>query len=140
MPDESDSKPERQKTAPKAAAGDMMSPRDHALATGNGPKKRINAWTGPGFSRPMGSVEHEVAKTLHGWDEHEHETGSPIQLSRADYLAALAATHPEDKVVDGKVVELAGNPKPHPAALSPYKGKRGQIALGQKPTTSKAAS
>jgi hypothetical protein len=154
MPDESENKSERQKSAPKppdvkapAAASDRMSPREHALATGNGPKKQRNQWTGPGFSRVMGSVEHETAKLLHGWDDHEHELGEPIQLTRAEYLAALEATHPKDPVdKDGKPIldektklpKLAGNPVPHPAALSPYKGKRGSLRLGQKPEQEKA--
>jgi hypothetical protein len=122
---ESDEKPERQKSAPRSptAAVEKKTPRDHALATGNGPKRTSrNQWTGPGFSRVMGSVEHEVAKVLHGWDDHEHETGKPIELSESDYLAALKATMPEK-----------GNPQPHAGALSPYRGKRGALALGQKP-------
>lgn len=163
MSDESENKSERKGSAPKppeqkpptpAAASDVMTPREHAIATGNGPKKRANVWTGPGFSRQMGSVEHETAKLLHGWNDHEHETGKPIELSRADYLAALKATHPDDELemteVEGKktpkldrsgnpiVKKLAGNPVPHPAALSPYKGKRGGLRLGEKPAQVKA--
>jgi len=128
MSDESDTKPERKGSAPKPpeqrpAASDLMSPREHALATGNGPPKRKSQWVGAGFSPAYGSTAHEIAKALHGWADHEHEPGKPFQLSRADYLAALAATMPE-----------VGNPVPHPAALSPYKGKRGAIALGKSPT------
>lgn len=52
--------------------------------------------------------EHLAARALHGWGEHEHETGSAMALTQADYEAALAAV-------------LATPPlAPHQGALSPH--------------------
>ncbi len=163
MPEENQAsdKPARKPTPPAATASpsETKTPKEWAMLTGNGPstEKRKNAWKGPGFSRPHGSVEHEAAELLHGWGDHKHETGAPIQLTRADYEAALAATHPEDEYEltagpEGKPVpkadefgnpvikKHAGNPVPHPAALSPYKGKRGQLRIGEKPVADGAKS
>ncbi len=94
---------------------------DWADETGHGVKKVKAAFTSGGMSRLMRSVEHEVAAVLHGWREHAHETGAHMLMTKEVYLKALEATHPE-----------VGNPKPHPAALSPYKGKMGKVALGKK--------
>lgn len=48
---------------------------------------------------------HAGAEALHRWKAHEHHAGKPIELSRADYDAALeAAAQPE--------------PVAHPGALS----------------------
>jgi hypothetical protein len=163
MVDESDNKPERRSSGqkppeqlpkpPEAKASEeqRMSPREHALATGNGPKPGQSEWTGPGFSRVMGSVQHETAKILHGWDDHEHETGTPMQLTRGEYLAALKATHPEDEYeLDEKgtpktdrfgnpiIKTYGGNAQPHKPALSEFKGKRGTLKLGEAPQPVKA--
>jgi hypothetical protein len=98
-----------------------MSPRDHAVAEGHAPKKgkaMFSASMGGQpismTSAPRGSVAYEVAKTAHGWREHEHHTGKPIQLSRADFIKALevAATY-----------NAKGESNTHPAALSEHKGK-----------------
>jgi hypothetical protein len=149
-------KADKQTPAPAAAGQDKRSPRDWALATGNGPKLDLrNRWSGPGMSSPRGSVEHEVAAVLHGWREHEHETNEPLLMTEADYRAALAASHPADVYLkagtkdattdkaeeaardrDGNPVlhpKHTGVPVPHPAALSPYKGKLGALKLGEKP-------
>ena len=53
--------------------------------------------------------KHEVAAVLHGWREHAHHSGAPLQLSRDDYELALLA-------VDDST--------PHDPALSPFKGQR----------------
>jgi hypothetical protein len=55
---------------------------------------------------------HAAAAVLHGWAAHQHHAGSPIQLTEADYDAALAAV---------TVAPLV----PHNAALSPYAAKAG---------------
>lgn len=97
----------------------LKSPRDWAVATGNGPKKRSkNLWTqgatnepARGMSSLKGSMMHECAAVLHGWREHEHHAGTPLLMSEEDYLAALKATMPE-----------VGNPVPHKPACSPHKG------------------
>jgi len=55
--------------------------------------------------------KHAAARALHGWAEHAHHTGAPMELSAEDYAAALeAACNP------GK----SGSYEPHPAALSPH--------------------
>lgn len=155
---QSGDKPHRQGFAPKPpeqkpSGAELKTPREWALATGNGPKPQgRNQWSGPGFSRPMGSVEHEVAAVLHGWREHEHETGEAPKMSKDDYLAALKASHPEDEYEleqDGKtpkrdrdgnpvIKKHGGSPVPHSGALSPYKGKLGSLRLGEKPQAVKS--
>lgn len=120
---QSGSPPDTQGSAPKKKDGpELKSPREWALITGNGPKAKPGVlWTGnglAGMSRPMGSVEHEVASVLHGWREHEHHANEPMLLTLEDYLAALKASHPQE-----------GNPIPHPAALSPHKGGRIRVRL-----------
>src|SRR5690349_24356128 len=112
----SDDKKPPSAEAPKPAqkAGpELKSPRDWALATGNGPKVAAPGveWTGNavelGMSRLMGSVEHEAASVLHGWRQHEEAENAPFVLSLDDYTAALKATHPEDEYdIDDK-----GEPK-----------------------------
>lgn len=37
------------------------------------------------------SWRHRAADALHGWSRHEQHEGSPMQLARVDYLAALTA-------------------------------------------------
>jgi len=51
--------------------------------------------------------KHSAAHALHGWELHEHHEGKPIQLTRADYDAAIAAA-------------CAPEPKPHAAALTKH--------------------
>lgn len=92
------------------------SPKDWAAELGHGPgKPGKNVWTGvsavKGMSRQMGSMAYEVAAVLHGWREHEHHEGGPIQLTREEFEAALAAALPAQ-----------GDPEPHPPALSEHRG------------------
>lgn len=55
--------------------------------------------------------QHNAASALHGWREHEHHAGAPIQLTGKAYRNALrAAAEPN----------ATGNYVPHPAALSPH--------------------
>lgn len=51
---------------------------------------------------------HRAADTLHGWSDYKHHYAKAVQLSEADYLAALKA---------------AGNYETHPAAMAPHKRK-----------------
>jgi hypothetical protein len=75
--------------------------------------------------------QHKAAAALHGWADHEHHAGAPIQLTGDDYYAALvAASEPKpQKVVekairDGKEVDveraLPAQYVPHFPALSPH--------------------
>jgi hypothetical protein len=34
---------------------------------------------------------HACARLLHRWSEHAHHSGAPLQLTRADYVAACEA-------------------------------------------------
>jgi len=55
--------------------------------------------------------QRAAAASLHGWREHVHHAGAPIELTQTDYVAALEAA------VTG------GGDKPHLPALSLYRGK-----------------
>lgn len=55
--------------------------------------------------------KHSAAEALHGWTVEEHHAGKALQLTRADYEAALkAASQPL--------------PRPHGPALSRYFRKK----------------
>lgn len=54
------------------------------------------------------SAAHNAAAAQHGWREHAHHAGKEMELSEADYRAALAAA-------------MAGEP-PHRPALSEFGG------------------
>jgi hypothetical protein len=94
----------------------VMKPADHARALGQTKKqKRFMVLAGEKKSYEALSAAHEAAAVLHGWAEHEHHTGKTIELSRSAYQGALnAASH---------FAEGTGDYVPHPAALSPFKGK-----------------
>ena len=53
--------------------------------------------------------QHACAAVMHGWREHEHQAGAPIQITEVDYLAALDAAAPK-----------VGLPKRHGPAASPH--------------------
>lgn len=55
--------------------------------------------------KPREMWRHAGASALHGWAEHAHHEGEPMQLSAEDYAAALEAAE-------------QSNPKPHGPALS----------------------
>lgn len=59
---------------------------------------------------------HAAASALHGWHEHEHHEGSPLELSADDYAAALEAAAHRD-LETGRYV-------PHPAALCRHMADR----------------
>ncbi len=139
------------------AADEKRSPRDWALALGHGPKaarpQLVDQGTKKMLSPMLGSAEHEAAKALHGWDEHEHHENGPIQLTRSDYEAALAASHPADvylragtkdgetKGADEALKDAWGNPvlhpkfdgtpRPHAGALSKHKGNLVRVSLAR---------
>lgn len=59
----------------------------------------------------MYSWQHNAAAALHGWGDHAHHAGKPMQLTAKAYRNALrAAANPDVK----------GNYVPEPAALSPH--------------------
>jgi hypothetical protein len=60
-------------------------------------------------TNPRDRWKHAVAEQLHGWGAHEHHAGKPLQLTEADYQAALAAAE--------------GGSEPHAGALSEYAPK-----------------
>jgi hypothetical protein len=135
------------------AAEDKRSPRDWAIALGHAPTGKpqlADEGTVKMLSGPRGSAEYHVAKAMHGWEEHEFHEGTPMLLSRADFEAALKASHPPDVYVaaDGKGTtteaekakrdawnnpvldpKMNGNPKPHPAALSKHLGNKVRVSL-----------
>ncbi len=105
------------KSARKPAAGaakseeKLMTPEDWARATGTvKSRKRFMTLKGNKPKYEAFPMMHNVAAVMHGWAEHAHHTGKPMLISREDYL---------------KAVEVAGNENnpPHPAALSPHRGK-----------------
>jgi len=58
--------------------------------------------------------QHNAASSLHGWSDHAFHANAPMQLSRADYDAALKAASTPD---------AAGRYSAHLPALSRFKGK-----------------
>ena len=150
MSDENKDKGKKPPEQPPAsvAGPDLRSPRDWAVALGHGPSGKPqlkDEGTKKMLSGPRGSVEYHVAKAMHGWEEHEFHEGTPMLLSRADFEAALAASHPVETYIaaDGKSTttdatkakrdawknpvldpKSNGNPKPHPGALSKHLGNK----------------
>lgn len=100
---------------------EKLEPLKHAFATGNGRLIDGVVAFGRAGEHPVpgkeleASWQHNAAEQLHGWKNHAHHEGKPIELTRADYLAALKAVETADK---------AGNYTPHKAALSPHAPKR----------------
>lgn len=107
---------------PAKSAAAKATPEQHAKAKGLVTARRqtvavvMKSPVGAAFPRP-GIVhdyawQHRCAARLHGWDEHAHHAGKPIELTESDYDAALqAASEPK-----------SGSYVPHPAALSQFKG------------------
>jgi hypothetical protein len=87
---------------------ELRSPHSHAEALGH-----LLAGNGPRFSNePNGADydwQHRAAAQLHGWIEHEHHEGKPLELSESDYCAALKAASNTNK---------SGDYEPHVKALS----------------------
>lgn len=109
--------PMREPAAEKPKAEPTAAPLEHAFATGNARLiQGVVAFGRPG-ERPTPGQElevtwqHAAAEQLHHWKDHAHHDGQPIQLTRADYLAALAAAANHD---------AKPAPTPHKPALSPH--------------------
>jgi len=123
-----------------APAG-LPTPEEHAKALG-GVKtvQRAARVNGEPATFDLFHPFHNGAAALHGWAEHAHHEGKPIQLSGDDYKAALKAASapitraldkdgkPTGEPVDSLEAANAGIPtitdyEPHKPALSPHKGK-----------------
>lgn len=103
-PQEAPAEAPKKKRSAKKPAADTKSPGEWMVECGQftqGPRLGSR----PGAKLP--NWKHNVAATLHGWKQHAHDAQKEIQLTRADYEAAL---------------EAAGSspPQPHPGALSPF--------------------
>lgn len=98
-------------TAPTKA--EKRSPHEHAEAFGH-----VISGSGPRFgSEPNGpdySWQHRAAAQLHGWLEHEHHEGKPVELSEHDYQAALFAASRTNE---------SGDYTPHKPAMSKHAAK-----------------
>ncbi len=65
------------------------------------------------WQSPEVDWRYAAAETLHGWREHEHHAGAPIQLAEEDYDGAIEA-----------VSAPVGNPTPYLPAESQYSPHR----------------
>jgi len=126
----------------KPVTKDTATPAEHAKAIKGGVQRisRAAVVGNQSESFDLYHPQHAGAEALHGWKEHEHHTGKPIELSKAAYEGALkAAAAPVTRAIgkDGKptgeplesyAAATAGIPtitdyEPHQPALSPHKGK-----------------
>ena len=106
------------KAAPKAEAK-TQTPEQWAVETGNVKSVRLPEF--PGLS-PLYSWQHASAAVVHGWREHAHHAGAPMQLTREDYEAALRSASTAALTESGQPIDPKGDVyRPHPPALSPYK-------------------
>lgn len=117
------------------------SPEEHAKALGGVKTVQRSAVVGnQPASFELYHQFHAAAEALHGWREHAHHAGKPIQLTRAEYEAALKAAaapvtraldkdgKPTGEPIDSHEAAAKGTPtitdyEPHVAALSPHRGK-----------------
>lgn len=119
MSDESDTKPEAKRSAPKQVfTEDLKTPAEWARVFNQVRPHQLEQTSTKLNGKPFDQVgeflwPHEAAAMLHGWALHEHHAGTPMKLSRADYEAALKAASQTDS---------RGEYQPHVAALSPHKG------------------
>lgn len=112
-----------------AAAADIRTPDEWCRELF--PARRVNPRSER--TRPHAELwKHAAAEALHGWREHAHHEGKPMELSRADYEKALEAAcepkAPKDKPAAGKPGEPPVPPprasyQPHAAALSKHAPK-----------------
>jgi hypothetical protein len=114
---------EKSKPEQDSPAEDRKSPREWAVELGNLKLRKLPAEVSGALTECY-SGPHNSAAILHGWKQHAHHEGSPIQLTRAEYLAALEATQIAHEVVPGATGEERNAYRPHQAALSPHKSKR----------------
>src|SRR6187399_247431 len=93
--------PEQRKSLEqRATEGEKLSVGELALVTGNLRRVNlpsittVNTKTGASetdFASTAFSAAHQAAATLHGWLQHAHHTSKSMELTQADYLAALKA-------------------------------------------------
>lgn len=95
-------------------AGERRAPAEWARETGNVVEIPLEMSVGGkgGLVHRFPGMYHAAAAALHGWREHEHHEGAPMQLSRADYLAAVDAAKAPPKGERSY--------RPHGPALSPH--------------------
>lgn len=94
--------------APATGGADVRSPEDW---------QRLTFPTSELGRTAPDSWKHAAAANLHGWTAHAYHQGEPLQLSRADYDAALTAAV---TLVPVEGAEGVMTYAPHPAALSPH--------------------
>lgn len=133
--------PDKVGPEPSTKAVETATPAEHAKALGGVKTVQRAAVIG---NQPatfeLFHQFHAAAEALHGWREHAHHEAKPIQLSRADYEAALKAAaapvtraldkdgKPTGEPIDSTEAANKGIPtitdyEPHKPALSPHKGK-----------------
>jgi hypothetical protein len=74
---------------------------------------------------------HAAASALHGWKEHEHDTGEPMQLTEGEYQSALECAAHRDP--------YTGKYEPSSSALAPIKAKRAERAREDQIARAKSA-
>jgi hypothetical protein len=89
--------------------GALLSPREHALATGN--IRNGAPVVFGGLSNEIRSPEYRAASALHGWDAYTMHSAEPMKLTREAFDAAIDAAKTADK---------RGAYKPHEPALAPH--------------------
>jgi hypothetical protein len=93
---------------------------DDEIVDGAGETRPVDKWRDELFPRQTrgrphpDAWKHAAAATLHDWPLHQHHAATPMELTRADYEAALAASESTD---------ASGAYVPHPAALSEFSSK-----------------
>lgn len=87
----------KSKQQPVDAAA-KASPRDHAKTIGAHKMRElrrgdvaVTSVNGQTVDMGLFSWQHNAAAALHGWAEHEHHEGKPVDLSLDDYKKALLA-------------------------------------------------
>lgn len=108
---------EIKKSAPKpVATAEMRAPDEWAGPCNQRRPRRFEDTQSMVNGKPFDTIGqflalHEAAAVMHGWALHEHHEGKPLELTRADYEAALKAAGETD---------AKGQPIPHVPAMSPH--------------------
>lgn len=109
-----------QTVAEPATKGELRSPDEWAKAKGHFVKYKGVAdpelGTGDHFS-----WQHAAAAVMHGWKRHEAQEGAPLQISEADYMAALDAAAPAKGLPQQHAAAASKHAPPVPAAHKPLK-------------------
>jgi hypothetical protein len=72
-------------------------------SSGRSALKSPEEWRAERITEQRDAWKHACAAAAHGWQEHAYHEGKPLQLTAADYDAALAAA------ADGKLHERAAS-------------------------------